>query len=467
VGTNFLFAVLTAVYIVIWALAFNASGGFSFPSGAYIFTNGFLSVVLGLGLKVLLGEPGEGNLKSPIGLMSAYCVGMAAMALAVVLASRLRARTGFLAEFDFLPVMKQVAAAFLIIGFALIPLNSSLGSAGSTIAQINKMPVLCVILATYYEVTISKGKRSLNWVNMAGIFANFAYGLFLFSKEGMLVGFAAYAVAAIICGFRFSKLQIVAFVVGMGLFSYYLVPYSQYVRLKRAETFSENVAVAMLYLGDLNETRRLYEDTTDAYQLSEEDHLFDERQGFLDRLIILAPDADLIDFTNKGHIFGVSPTVVSYSNIVPRFIWKNKPMFDVGNVYAHEIGNILADDDTTTGISFSPTADAFHQDSWLGLLLLLPLDFFLYCIICDSVFGSGKDAPWAILPISQALTIGPQGGLGGLVYGFTLSIISVGILALIARYLAIWYTRSAERKQGFSNQASLQSSLIAPGLSAE
>src|ERR1700722_10051406 len=89
-GTNIVFALLTAVYSGLWALAFNLSGGLEYPSGAFVFANGLFSVVLGLSTKVLLFEPGERNLLSAIKTMLCYTVGMGMILIVCFLVKALR-----------------------------------------------------------------------------------------------------------------------------------------------------------------------------------------------------------------------------------------------------------------------------------------------------------------------------------------------------------------------------------------
>ena len=438
-GTDPVFAVLTCAYTLIWAAAFNVAGGIRYPSGAFIFFNGFLNVVVGLSFKVMLGEPGERNLTAPTATMFCYCVGVTAMLAAAFVCREIRPARGLLPPFVNLAGLKQ-GAIVCLVGGILVTVITTLASSSTNpvitaLRQINKMPTLAIMLATTHEILHSKGKRAINWVVITGIAITFAGGLVSFGKEGMLIGFAAWFFAAVLQGYDFSKLQLALGVAALAFFSYYLVPYSQYVRGFRAATLVENEAVALHYLADLNETRRLYTEAISDINLSDEPHLYDHRQGFLDRLIVLPADDALIAYTNKGNVFGLSPTVISYSNLVPRFIWHNKPIGNIGNGYAHELG-WLAEEDLTTGIAFSATADGYHQAKWLGLLLVLPIDIFLFFIILDSVVGSAKWAPWAFIPILDLSEIGPDGGLDMPIYTMTYGVFGIVMIFLITRYVA-------------------------------
>ena len=197
---------------------------------------------------------------------------------------------------------------------------------------------------------------------------------------------------------------------------------------------SENVAVAIHYLGDLGETRRLYLEHQQEHDVSDEPHLFSTPQGFLDRLNMLAFDDALVTITDRGSVFGISPTILSYANVLPHFVWRDKGHFAFGNVFAHEIG-LLADEDTSTGISFSPAGDAYHEAVWLGIMLVLPGVIFLFFFVTDSLTGSARYAPWALLPISQTPHIAPEGMMSGPIFLTTYGVVALLAIVFFARYV--------------------------------
>ncbi len=445
-GTDFVFATLTAIYILLWATAFNMSGGIRYPSGAFIFFNGFLNVIVGLGAKILLLQPGDRNLRSPDVTMAVYCVGMAGMMVALFVARGLRAQRALLPPLESTGAFKQAAIICLFFG-AFVTLATVGGSNGvvTALRQLNKMPQMAIMLGTIYQIRVSKGRSSFNWIVVSGILFAFAMGLISFGKEGMLLGFVAYFFAATIEGYSFPKKQIFVGVICFAFFNYYRVTYSQYVREFRAPTFSENAAIAVHYLGNLNETRQVYEDTFAQYDIADGPHLYDKSEGFLDRLIILPADDSLINFTDKGNVYGLYPTYTAYANMVPHFLWPNKPEFNTGNVYSHELGQ-LADEDITTGISFSAAADAFHQEKWLGLLLLLPIDIFLYFLILDSLMGSVRWAPWGLISILELSEVGPAGGLDAPVYDFSIGLFGILFTVFVVKVAAPFVLRTLKRE---------------------
>jgi len=462
-GTDAVFAVLTAAYTLLWATAYNISGGIRYPSGAFIFFNGFLNAIIGLTFKVFLLQPGESHLKAPRSTMFTYCVGMAVILGAAFICRGLRPSRGFLPKIESVDAYRRAAIICLVGGF-VITLLSLVGSSNAVISilrQINKLPQMAIMLGTIYEIRSSKGKRSINWIVVGGITIILATVLVSFGKTGMLLGAAAYVIAAVLEGYDFPIKQIFIGVLGFAFFSYYLVPYSQYVRNLRATTAADNAQLALFYLSNLNETRRLYETDIAEVDVNEEPHLYDQREGYMDRQVILPADDTLISYTNEGHVFGLTPTIVVYANLVPHFIWKNKPYLNIGNAYAHEIGGILVEEDETTGIAFSATADAYHQEGWLGVLLLLPIDVFLFFIIMDSVVGSAKWAPWALIPILDLTTIAPEGGLNSLVYEFTFGLSGIVLLVVVINRVVPFFLQNFSQSK-FSQVRSAPTLLVSP-----
>ncbi len=423
-GTDILFAVGVAAFIWIWGAAFNAAGGIEYTSGAFIFFNGMFTVIVGMAAKVLLWQAGDRNLRNPRSTILCYCIGMAGMWLAAIFTRSLRRNPPLLKDFSSLEAMKQgsIVSFILMILFFLVTRGSVAdGGVLGALGQLNRFHFLAVLLAVSYEVRRSNGKRSLNWVGGCTLAFMTVVGTISFSKEGMMIGVTAWFLAAWLNGYNFTRVQLIASALGFSFLVYYLVPYSQYVRNFHAPTFAENAAISLKYLSDLNETRRLYEETLDNYDLDEEQHLFDQRVAFLDRLIMFAPDDALIAYTNRGNVFGLEPTLDYHLNVIPHLIWKNKPVWNFGNLYGHELG-MVAYEDFTTGISFSPTAEFYHEAKWLGLLLVMPIEMFLGFLAIDSLVGNVRQAPWALVWILEISHAAAEAGAAGPVGLYTGSI---------------------------------------------
>ena len=439
-GTDVRFAALVVVFALLFCGAVNRGGGLYYPSGAYIFFNGVLICLLGVTYKTFfLFEAGESNLRSPIATMLVYCGGMAGMWAAVWFSKRLTPKRGFLSGLVSIETMKQSAIGCLIAGSFLILSITGVqkgGSLGAALAETNRFPQFAIMLGTIYEVHASKGKRAWNWIVLVQGVILFGYGVVNTSKEGMFLGPVTWLISAIAARYDFKP----RLLIGIGIFSflmvYYMVPYSQYVRNFRDHDLSQaaNRATTLEYIFRLGEVRQLYLDENAAADYFSGPHFYNSNQGLLDRLAAIGMDDALVDRTEQGFVFGLYPVYHGIINTVPTFIWPGKPGFATGNTYGREI-SVLAADDTTTGISFSPEADAYHEAKWLGIFVVMPLICFVYFLANDAFVGSARDSPWPLLLIVLASHIAPEGGLDSMLLQVVEGSIGIMFMAFFIRYV--------------------------------
>lgn len=439
-GTDVRFALLVSLFTFLFAGAVNRAGGLYYASGAYIFFNGVLLCLLGVLYKTFfLFEPGESHLLAPLTTMAVYCGGMAGMWMAVWASKKLSPRRGFLSSFVNYSTMKQSAIGCLILGNLLLLVisgNQKGGSLGAALAETNRFPQFAIMLATIYELHISNGKRAWNWIVITQGILLFAYGVIYTSKEGMFLGPVTWALAAISAKYDFKP----KLLLGGGLFLffmvYYMVPYSQYVRNFRDRDNSRqaNQTTTLDYIFRLNEVRQLYLEGSENDGYVTGPHFYDKEQGLMDRLAAISYDDALIDRTDQGFVFGLYPVFHGIINTVPTFIWPSKPPFFTGNVYGREIG-ALGPDDVTTGISFSPQADAYHEAKWLGIFVIMPLVCFVYFLANDSFVGSTRDSPWPLLLIVLASHIAPEGELDAMLLQVVEGSIGIMFMATLIRYV--------------------------------
>src|SRR5271163_325752 len=141
-GTDPAFSLLSFVYIMAAATAFNVAGGFTRTTGAFVFFNSVLGVILGLCVKAYLGEPADSNLLSPLLTMSVYAAGMSMMLLAVFLSKKVATKRALLGKMVTDANMQTATVGSLVTGFvifiAIYALPSSNGSVLSALNQVNR-----------------------------------------------------------------------------------------------------------------------------------------------------------------------------------------------------------------------------------------------------------------------------------------------------------------------------------------
>jgi len=438
--TSVAFAIYSFLFVVVSGVAFNLAGGFSRTSGTYVFFYSVLAVILGLFWKAVLGEPADSNLATPLLTIRVFLGGITAMLIAVIISNRLTLRRPLLADLVTDANMQNATVgcmvAGLVVGFVLTFVPHEGGGVLSALAQINRFLPMALILGVIHQIRRTGGKQSINVPVLISGGAIFFVGLLGYSKEGMFTPLACWLVAACSQNYRFSRSQVVGLVLVVAFMFRYLVPYSQYGRNLEADSYSysDRIKLSFRLLTNLEWVRQennrsaqdTYSDSSVAY--------FNTPQGFMDRLQMISVDDALIDVTEKNGSFGLYPIILGFENLVPHFLWPGKPSIGFGNLYAHEIGG-LAEDDFTTGISFSPSGEAYHIGRWWGVFIVAPLLWILLFTVFDSLCGDTRASPWGLLMAAYFAHIAPEGMLGGVIYSLGYGNFGLVVAALSAAYV--------------------------------
>ncbi len=187
-GTSPEFALCSFLFIVVSALAFNVAGGFSRPSGGYIFFYSLLAVIIGIFWKAVMGEAGDSNLLVPKLTMLVYLCTITMMLVAVFLSRKLSLRRPLLADFVTDEKMQSAVAGCTFTGLLLtvvlvaIPDKGS-GTILSALQQLNQFPVVAVLLGTIHTIRRSGGRRCVSIAVLISGGTTFVLGIFYFSKQ--------------------------------------------------------------------------------------------------------------------------------------------------------------------------------------------------------------------------------------------------------------------------------------------
>lgn len=440
-GTPLYFRFGSAVFILIAAFAFNTAGGLTRASGVYIFFYSTLVVIVGLCYKAFLGEPAQSNLLDPRTDIEVYVGGIAAMLAAVIVSNRFRRKTGLLQHLLKESQMYRASVGCMLFGVVGAFVMYLVGSIRleTAFAQLNQLIPLGIIIGVMYEIRRSGGTRSINLpMVLVGTYSFWWWGLIGFSKQGMLLPLACWLFPVCALRFRLSALQVLSCLAVVFIVFYYLVPYSEYGRSQVDETmtFDQRAAVAYKLLEHPEQTRQTYNEIEDTASRVGGAY-FDTPQGFWDRLQFISIDDGLVNITDNGKVLGLAPMAEAIRDTVPHVFWPGKPKAAFGgNFYAHEIGLGLSEEDTTTGISFSPTAEAYHMEQWTGVLVVAPLVWFLLFVVYDSLFGDVRDSPWGLLVVALFAHSAPEGMLTGVIALLTFGVEVLVFCALFATWVA-------------------------------
>ena len=437
-GTAVLFTLCSFLFVLIAALTFNLAGGFTRPSGSYVFFFAVLGVIIGLCWKAILGEPADSNLDAPMVTIRVYLGGICAMFAAVYMSRKLTPKRAFLGALLTPQNMLNATIGCMVTGMLIIVLVTAVphesGSILSALSQVDRFLPMAIILGVIYQIRKSGGTSSINLPVLLSFATVFISGLIGFSKEGMLTPIFCWIAAAASLRYKLSLPQVIGGIVAAILIFQFLIPYSQYGRVYKTDSFTENVSTSFSLLSNLEFVRDQNAKLETESSEGANSGYYNTPQGFFDRLQMIGMDDALINFTEQGHVFGLSPIWADFENLVPHFIWPDKPRLYYGTLYAQEIGGIIPEGDTTTGISFTPTAEAFHLARWVGVLIIAPIIWTLLFTLFDSMCGDVRKSPWGLLVISIFAHAAPETGISGPIYLLGYGAVGILFAALAAAY---------------------------------
>lgn len=438
--TGLYFSACSFLFIVIATLAFNVAGGLTRPSGGYIFFYSVLAVILGLSVKAFVGERGESNLLRPHLTITVYAVSSLGLLLAAAASRKFAKRRPLLDNLVGDNNLSRATVGCLVIGIVLSVATRTVergsGTAISALFQINRFCELAIILGVTNAIRKSGGRRSLSIpVLTAAATLLVLGGFFGFSKEAFFTPVICWALAAGAQRLRLSLAQLVTGALAMLFLSYYMVPYSQYGRTLMRPGLGPSLETAVLLLSDLPKLRRSYEAQQAADQVGQSAGYFNKPHGIFDRLQMISFDDMLIDATERQGPEGYYPVLEDFENLVPHAFWPGKPQFLWGNIYAHEAGVNIAEDDLSTGVSFSPAGEAFHLGRWVGMLVLVPCLWLMLFLLFDSLCGDVRRSPWGLLVLTYFAHIAPEGLLAGIVYAIGYITFAITFAAVLTGYV--------------------------------
>ena len=165
--------------------------------------------VLLIFIKVFTWEPSDKHFEHPMITITATALGWAGILVAAGLSRRFSTRRNIV-HFTArdLENLKNTSAGLLVIGlFSQILLtNYNTGGTGTIWTALNQLNIfipMATILATYYEICISRGTRSMNWIVLVSIFYVAGFGFIAASKQGMYQPFFSYFLVCAASGIPF------------------------------------------------------------------------------------------------------------------------------------------------------------------------------------------------------------------------------------------------------------------------
>ncbi|MHB1957953.1 MAG: hypothetical protein ACYCO5_02865 [Acidobacteriaceae bacterium] len=416
-GTDPVFAFLASLAMVFSAMAFNALNGLATTSGAFVFFMAIPTFIILIFIKVLTWEPSDKHFQQPMITITATALGWAGILAAAGLSRRFSTLHNFV-RFTArdLENLKNTSAGLLVIGLVsqVLLTNYNTGGTGTIWTALNQLNIfipMATILATYYEICISRGTRSMNWIVLVSILYVAGFGFIAASKQGMYGPFFSYFLVCAALEYRFRPLQVMAILAWLAFAAGFLFPWAQYARsMTRQSTLTGTVDATISLLRNPDTIPAMYQWYADSLKMNEDINqvslCYDHPHGLLDRESLICQDDRLIQVTEHSGPVGLSYLVDGFEMVVPHFLWPGRMTLSLGNIYGRETDE-ANQEDFTTAVAFAPIGDAYRELGWSGIVVAMPILYFFTFIFLNGVFGDARESPWGLVLVAYAAMAGP------------------------------------------------------------
>jgi hypothetical protein len=410
-GTSPVYALLVFALLAVSYYAILWAGGLGSLFGIAILYLLLQHVLVAQIAKVFLWEPADIYLRRPVETMGVYTVGMASLALGVLLSNHLRRRKGPLFAAETKPNRLLWMSLFCTIFYTLITLVTRTvgvdartggaleGGALGPLKQISFLGPLAIASGTAYMIKSSGGRRSIGLINAIPIMVQTAFNVLNASREGTVSPTIIFIVTCIAFRYRFRLKHYALLLIGAYIANYIIFPYALLARsIVRTGSFETNVSRSVSMLGELIQNPFKYRDQVDninsKHSWAGRLVYYSHSSATLDRYTLITYCDGIVDATITRGETGWETIKPGFEASLPRFLNPDKPFVNTGNWLSHrEPGISPGKKDYTTGISTGFFPDAFSSFGWLGVsvipcLIMLCLMTLYRLLINDRIWGN-------------------------------------------------------------------------------
>ncbi len=443
-GTHPLFATCIFFYTLLAGTAFNFGGGLYTYTGSFIAFQSLEVVLISQVAKLILWQPADSNLQTPLHTAGIYVAGMAAECAAVIVCSKYRRKEPIfdsrkdesrMMEMSIAGSMLGIVASFLLFTLGLQSEGGiKQASIWGYLNQLQYFLPLGIMLGTAYLIRASDGKRSARWWTVMPIVYMSLQGVALNSKQGIFQPVFTWLLVCLVYRYKFSKLQIAGIIAYVIFGAYIIFPVVQYSRayvregnlIQRAQlvyqftTQNGLIAIREAYIND----EELESESADEHYF----FYYGRDMQLLDRFSLIETEDAVVRYAERVGSYGLEPFADEAISIVPRFMLPNKDDYlhiSMANVLGRATG-MLGPEDEQTFISFSMFATTYFLAGWGGVTALIFAVMAITFTVIDSFYGDARKSYYALLPIV------------GNIHGAPELMLPVIIPALVHLILLVW-----------------------------
>jgi len=410
-GTAFLYASLVFLFVMVAGATVNALGGLRALPGFCVALLALKTVIISQFFKVLFWQPADSLLENPTRTIAVLIAGMAGIFAAAQLAGRIKYRRKIFSPLTEPKQLLRLAILAYIIGtgsylyiniFGFDPNtgNIEVGGLIGIARQLAMVAPLSIVAGTAYSLVSSERRKSFGFLAAVSAATYFLFGLLGSSKGGMYDPLIYYLLTCIAFQFTFRWKHLITILIFVAVAVKILFPYAQLARgVTRTTTLVDTIDRTLALLRQYKENPEVAEDIERAaYATIGEGYRFlyyGRNLGLIDRWSLIEPVDELVRATELDGPTGWTTIVHGLKMIPPRFLYRDKPIYNTGNFLGHRI-RILPEQDFTTQVSFGFIADAYSSFKWVGAFLIPFLLMLAFVLVYNKLVGPITKNIWAV-----------------------------------------------------------------------
>ena len=412
-GTDPYFAVLMMMAQVFGVMAFNALGGMSHVAGSFCLFSLLANVTVPEIAHSIVGQPGDFRLLASLKVAAVCAIFYASFYAAARFLVLLPHPRPFLDRVNFsLSELRALSwiAAILFVSLQFVAASAEVKNGSALAALLHFYPVLdplSVILATYVCLKTTQGRSAMNWELAVILAAATVPGFLGASKEGMLTPMFCWLIVCGTFGYRFTRPQVAVLAGLLGVVWFFVYPYSQDARdaVRGAPSFSERISTIVAYFRDPSD----FANAADPIDPTENEYgRSAARLNIVQRFSLLKANGMLVNSDDHEGFTGIDRYLPAFLEIIPHFLWPDRPDPISSNELGHKAGFRLQRSDTTTGIAIASPALFYDIGGWLALPVYTFLGFELFFYALRCMVGKAAQSVWGLMLIGgTAMNAGP------------------------------------------------------------
>jgi hypothetical protein len=417
-GTDPYFAVLMLAAQVFGVMAFNTLGGMSHVAGSFCLFSLLANMSVPEIAHAIVGQPGDFNLPVSLKVGAVCAIFYASLYAAARFMVLLPSPRPYLDRVNF-SLIELRALSWISISLAtyiaILALRAVAGGAmvqnGTTLAFLQHFyPVLnplSVILATHTCLRTTQGRSAMNWEVVVILAAATVPGILSASKEGMLTPLLCWMIVCATDRYRFTRSQATVLAGVLVLGWVFVYPYSQNARdaVRSARTVSERISTIVAFIRDPT----AFESEADIGDPTESEYGESAAKlNIISRFSLLRSNGMLASADDHEGFTGIDRYLPAFLEIIPHFLWPDRPNPVSPNELGHKAGFRLTRDDATTGIAIASPALFYDIGGWPGLPVYTVLGFGLFFYALHCLVGKAAQSVWGLMLIGgTAMIAGP------------------------------------------------------------